>query len=72
MNLTPAEDLAPKLKLTVESLLRMRRRKNWPAVRVANNFFFTDDQIEHIIRDLTRGGTTSSGQTARSAARGKR
>jgi hypothetical protein len=73
MNLTTDTDLAAKFGITVEKLHELRKRHNWPHVRLGRfTFRFTDLQIEQIVASQTvtpAADTSSSGLSRRSASR---
>lgn len=72
--LTPA-DLAERLRLPEEQVMKLRRRHDWPHVRLGRRFRFTESQVDQIVASRTvKGGSkspTSKGQTARSASRAR-
>ena len=69
--LTP-EDLAERFKLTPKKVLELRKRHDWPCVRLGRRIRFTEDQIAQIIAAQTveaKPQASASGLTALSAAR---
>lgn len=75
MKLTSDTDLADILGITVEKLHELRKRHQWPHVRVDRfTFRFTDEQIRDIVasRTVAPGKAlkgTAAGLTERSARR---
>lgn len=75
MNLHSDTDVADMLGITVTKLHELRKRHQWPHVRVDRfTFRFTDDQIRDIVASRTVAGSkalkgTAAGLTGRSARR---
>jgi hypothetical protein len=74
VNLTTDTDLAEKFDLDLERFHVLRKRHNWPHVRLGRfDIRFTEDQIEQIVASHSvapkRDIGNTSGLTGRSAAR---
>lgn len=73
MNLTSDTDLADQFGITVGKLHELRKRHNWPHVRLGRfEVRFTDVQIEQIVAAQTVQPTKAAdptGLTTRSARR---
>ena len=73
--LTPA-DLAEELRVSEANVLRWRREKGWPSLKVGNKIRFTPEHVAEIkaaleVRAEVRAEPETpviSGQTARSAS----
>lgn len=63
-------ELAETFGIEVARLHRLRREKGWPCVKFSRtDFRFTPEQVEQIVAMQSVASATSSGQSARSAAR---
>lgn len=75
MKLTTDVELAEMFELTLDEFHVLRRRYQWPCVKLGRNRWrFTDTQVEVIIARHTEAGktptkTSTTGQTAASIAR---
>lgn len=76
MNLTTETQLAEQFGLDIEKASELRRRHNWPHVRLGRfDVRYTDAQVEQIVALHTSapksesGAATVPGQTKRSIAR---
>lgn len=71
MSLITDAELAEEFGIDVGRLHRLRREKGWPCVKFSRtDFRFTPEQRDSIVAMQTV--VPATGQTARSAARGKR
>lgn len=68
--LATESDLAELFGVSVRSIQRTRTENQWPHVKVAKAFRFTEAQVQEIIRiQSQRPPAAVARQTARSAAR---
>lgn len=72
---TPA-DLADELKVTEANVLRWRRERSWPSLKVGRHIRFTQEHVDQILAELEVKPAVDeapvaevviTGQTARSA-----
>jgi uncharacterized protein YecA (UPF0149 family) len=80
LHLTTDAELAEHFGLTLERFSELRRRKNWPHVRLTRfDIRFTDEQVAQIVAQMTRQPAAKAaaaapepalaGQTKRSKSR---
>lgn len=68
--LTTDAELADQFRITLAKLHELRKRHNWPHVKLGRfEFRFTERQIEQIVAIQAADTATSAGLTRRSANR---